>query len=252
MPYTTVNPFYAERNQPPLPRRFAGIDRPTYVELPRAPLNASHVPELTSIHSVRQRGPYGDSRYRGNCDGMLIRNLVRYFRSQSVLDPMTGSGTCADVCRELSIPCHSMDIRRGQDAGDPASYAGIEPVDFVWLHPPYHKMIIYNDDPRCLSQAPTLDAFLDRMQTVLANCKSVLRPRGKIAVLIGGYSYHGRYQPLPQLLVERAIRIGLWPACTEIIRFQHGNTSSKKIYRSSFIPGLHDTCLIFEAIGRDE
>ena len=28
--------------------------------------------------------------------------------------------------------------------------------------------------------------------------------------------------------------------------FQHGNSSSKKVYRSSFIPGLHDVCMIFE------
>ena len=28
--------------------------------------------------------------------------------------------------------------------------------------------------------------------------------------------------------------------------FSHGNSSSKKVYRSSFIPGLHDVCMIFE------
>ena len=88
------------------------------------------------------------------------------------------------------------------------------------------------------------------LQLVLLNCKSVLSQTGKIAVLIGGYSDRGRYQPLPQLLVERATREGLWPACTEIIRLQHGNTSSRKRYRSSFIPGLHDTCLVFEAVGK--
>jgi hypothetical protein len=26
----------------------------------------------------------------------------------------------------------------------------------------------------------------------------------------------------------------------------HGASSSKKVYRSSFIPGLHDVCVIFE------
>jgi len=42
------------------------------------------------------------------------------------------------------------------------------------------------------------------------------------------------------------IEAGLWPACTEIIRFQHNNMSSSKRYTSTFIPGLHDTCLIVE------
>jgi hypothetical protein len=220
---------------------------PRFIELPAAPLTASPVPELTSIHGVKPRGPYGDHRYRGNCGGFLIRDLLRYYRPKRVLDPMAGSGTCRDVCRELGIPCVTMDIRSGQDAADPDSYALLAAIDFVWMHPPYWRMIRYNDDPRCLSNAPTLGAFLDRMQLVLRNCRSVLRQGGKIAVLIGGFSDRGRYQPLPHFLVDRAIREGLWPACTEIIRFQHGNTSSRKTYRSSFIPGLHDTCLIFEA-----
>ena len=217
-----------------------------FVELPIAPKNGSPIPHLTSIHSVKPRGPYGDRRYRGNCGGHIIRDLLRYFGAQNVLDPMSGSGTCRDVCRELGIACQWMDIRKGQDASNPATYADCDPVDFVWMHPPYWRMIRYNDDPRCLSSAPTLEVFLNRMQLVLRNCRTVLKPSGKIAVLIGGYSHRGRYQPLPQLLVERAIREGFWPACTEIIRFQHGNTSSRKSYRSNFIPGLHDVCQVFE------
>ncbi len=219
------------------------------IELPQAPINGSHVPELTSIHATRRRGPYGHWKYRGNCGGYLIRDLIRYYRAQSVLDCFSGSGTCSDVCKELGIRHTAFDIRHGQDAADPASYTHLKPVDFVWQHPPYWSMIRYNDDPRCLSNAPSLEAFLDRMQTVLRLSNSVLTPRGKIAVLIGGFSHKGRYQPLPQLLVERAIREGLWPACTEIIRFQYGNTSSKKSYRSSFIPGLHDTCFVFQNAG---
>ena len=34
-------------------------------------------------------------------------------------------------------------------------------------------------------------------------------------------------------------------ACTDIIRFSHGASSGKKVYRSSFIPGLHDVCMLF-------
>ncbi len=217
-----------------------------YIELPTAPQNASPVPHLTSIHSRRDRGPYGDRRYRGNCGGHLIKDLLQYFEARSVLDLMRGSGTCGDVCRELAIPCTEMDIKQGQDAADPASYSGIEPVDFVWMHPPYWRMIRYNDDPRCLSSLPTLEAFLRRMQRIMRLSKRVLTPNGKIAILIGNYSDHGRYMPLSHLLVERAIREGLWMATTEIIRLQHGNTSSRKTYQSSFIPGLHDTCLIFQ------
>ncbi|QDT57211.1 hypothetical protein Pan44_52780 [Caulifigura coniformis] len=223
-----------------------------YALLPVAPVTGSNVPGLTSLYSRAGRGPYGDARYRGNCSGYLIRDLLRFYRSTTVLDLMRGSGTCGDACRELSLPYFEMDVKHGQDAADPASYAGLPMIDFAWAHPPYWRQIVYSDDPRCLSNAPTRDDFLDRMQTILRLAKGVLTPNGKIAVLIGNYSDRGRYQPLSHLLVERAIREGLWLACTEIIRWQHGNTSSRKQYRSSFIPGLHDTCLIFESLSTHE
>ncbi len=223
-----------------------GQPRLATVELPLAPQTASPVPGLTSIHSVRDRGPYGDRSYRGNCGGYLIKDLLNYFQPNNVLDLMSGSGTCRDVCRELSIPCHNLDLHSGDDAADPASYEPLETFDFIWMHPPYWRMIRYNDDPRCLSRAPTLDAFLDRLQAVFRNARRVLSDRGKIAILIGGYTERGRYIPLAHLAMQRAMAEGLWPACTEIIRFQHGNTSSRKAYTSSFIPGLYDICLIFE------
>lgn len=45
------------------------------VQLPAAPITASPVPHLTSIHSSPVRGPYGDARYPGNCSGALIKDL---------------------------------------------------------------------------------------------------------------------------------------------------------------------------------
>lgn len=215
------------------------------VPLPKAPQNNSPVPWLTSIHSQTGRGPYGDSSYRGNCGGHLIKDLLHYYSPANVLDPMSGSATCSDVCREVGVPCHSFDLRHGADAADPESYAELETFDFVWMHPPYWRMIRYNEDPRCLSNAATLKEFVAQLRLVLRNCKNMLSPKGHIAVLMGGFSHEGNYMPLAHLTTHAAIHEGLWPACTEIIRFQHGNTSSRRRYNSRFIPGLHDTCMVF-------
>ena len=214
------------------------------IELPASPRTASPVPELTSIHSEPKRGPYGSGRYRGNCGGYLIRDLLRYHKPSRVLDPMTGSGTCRDVCEELGIECVSFDLNAGQDAADPASYEGLGTFGFVWLHPPYWRMIRYGDDARCLSRAESLGAFVSGLSRVMQNCRGVLTPNGVMGVLIGGYSERGTYMPLSALTTHAAIGAGLWPSSTEIIRFQHGNTSSKRAYTSSFIPGLHDTCIM--------
>lgn len=217
------------------------------VTLPASPRTASPVPWLTSIHSTRNRGPWGASSYRGNCGGYLIKDLLEFFAPRRVLDPMTGSGTCRDLCEDLGIPCTSFDLKAGADAADAASYSGLPQHDFVWLHPPYWRMVRYSDSPECLSNAPTLEDFFDRLAAVLRSCAGVLSPGGHIAILIGGYHDRedgDRHIPLAALTIARAIEEGFWPACTDIVRFQHGNTSSRRRYRSSFIPGLHDTCIV--------
>lgn len=216
------------------------------IPLPRGPQTQSPVPWLTSIHSTVGRGPYGDSRYRGNCDGNIIRDLLRYFAPATVLDPMTGSGTCRDVCNELGIACHSFDLHSGFNAIDRESYSEFGQFEFVWLHPPYWRQLKYSDDPRCLSNAATLSAFIRSLRAVIRNCRDVLSPNGKIAILMGNYQDRGRHMPLTHFTMEAALKEHLWPACTEIVRLQHGNTSSRKAYSSSFIPNLHDVCMVFE------
>ncbi len=54
------------------------------------------------------------------------------------------------------------------------------------------------------------------------------------------------FVPLSHHTKRLAVAAGLLQDCTDIIRFSHGASSSRKIYRSSFIPGLHDVCMVFE------
>ena len=60
--------------------------------------------------------------------------------------------------------------------------------------------------------------------------------------------YHDRkdgFLPLTYHTKRFAFDAGLRQRCTDIIRFSHGASSSRKTYSSSFIPGLHDVCMIF-------
>ncbi len=218
-----------------------------FAVLPRAPKNASPVPWLTSLYHKAYAGPYGDRGYPGNCSGELIKDLLRYFRPRSVLDPMTGSGTCLDVCKELGIPCRSSDIRADLDACNPETFAGIGRVDFVWLHPPYWRQKRYSDDPRDLSNAATLKSFLERYGRLIRNCASMLVPGGRMAILMGDYSDRDEgFCPLVYHTKRLCFEAGLKQTVTEIVRFSHGASSSKRVYRSSFIPGLHDVVTVVE------
>ncbi len=224
----------------PMPQPFI------HAPLPLAPLTGSPVPWLTSIHGPVDRGGYGDPKYPGNCSGLLIEDLVRYFRPRRVFDPMTGGGTCRDVCAALRVPCESSDLKAGCDACDPKCIEALGQFDFVWLHPPYWRQKIYSDDPRDLSSAPTLDDFLDRLRLLIRNCASVLSKRGRLAILMGNYSEQHRFIPLTYFTMQLCLEEGLWPACTDIVRFQHNASRSRERYDSSFIPNLHEVCLILE------
>lgn len=167
---------------------------------------------------------------------------------------MTGGGTCRDVCQDLGIECVSFDLREGQDAANPQSYDGLGEFDFVWLHPPYWRQIVYNDDPRCLSNAATIEDFLTRLGAVLTSCRSVLAEDGKIAVLMGNYSDKGRLMPLTYLTMLQAMKHGLWPACTDIVRLQYNNTSSRKVWHCTCMgliwPRLPFLCPSLGQVGR--
>lgn len=219
---------------------------PAIAVLPRAPINGSPVPGLTSLYHKAFRGSYGSSSYPGNCSGELIKDLLRYFRPKHVFDPMTGSGTCRDVCEELAISHYSTDLHEGFDACDLSAYPQAR-FDFIWLHPPYWRQKKYSDDPRDLSNARTLEEFLNGYKRLIRNCESVLEEGGRLAILMGDYDDRDTgFVPLTFYTKQLAFGARLRQACTDIVRFSHGASSSKKVYRLSFIPGLHDTCVIFE------
>ena len=221
---------------------------PNIAVLPMAPKNASPVPWLTSLYHKTWRGDYGHAGYPGNCSGEFIKDLLQYFQPSLVFDPMTGSGTCKDVCTELGIACRSDDVRFGFDACDPATFPTRLRFDFIWLHPPYWRQKRYTDDPRDLSACPTLENFLQRYALLIDNCAKALAPGGKLAILMGDYSdREAGFVPLTYHTKRLAFACGLKPACTDIIRFSHGASSGRKTYKSSFIPGLHDVCSIFES-----
>lgn len=242
-----INPFYAAASKRVTTPRYLDRERPVYARLPRAPKNASPVPHLTSLYHFHRAGEYGSRNYPGNCGGNLIKDLLRYFRPGMVFDPMSGSGTCSDVCQELGIPCMAWDIHQDFDACDPNAFPSEPMFDFIWSHPPYFRQKLYADDPRDLSRAPTLDSFLARYGQFLRNCAGALKLGGKLAVLMGDYTdREAGFVPLTYHTKRLAFAAGLRQHGTDIIRFSHGASSGKKVYRSSFIPGLHDVCMIFE------
>lgn len=81
-------------------------------------------------------------------------------------------------------------------------------AQLLMLHPPYHNIIRFSDDPADLSNAPTLDDFLDGFETVARHGFDLLEPE-RFAVLVIGDKYtQGELIPLGFHCLERMQRVG--------------------------------------------
>ena len=206
--------------------------------------------DLCSVVSYPDRGPWGDSCYRGNCSGHLVKDLILRFNCRRVFDPAEGGGTVREVVSGINkyhgkgIDYEGRDIRRDWDI-----LTGPMPgkqFDLVWYHPPYWDIIRYSDHPNDLSNCPTLADFETKLNRSVSRLFQAVRPGGVLAVLIGDKRRHGNYYPLFRTLFMNQ-NIGRLRAI--IIKVQHHCRSDSKNYprRNPFlIPIKHEYCLVYQ------
>lgn len=201
----------------------------------------SDVSEISSsVMGWTERGPYGQSSYRGNTSGYLIEALIRHYGVRSVLDPFSGGGTTKDVCRKLNVPMDAFDLKDGFDVA--TSPLPPKKYDLIFLHPPYWFMIQYSNDSRDLSNAPSIGSFNTRLGSIILRLSEYLSERGKIVVLIGNLRKSGQYYPLGSYL-EVLFRENLKE---ELIKVQYNTSTETKQYaNNNFIRIMHEKVLVF-------
>jgi len=206
--------------------------------------------QLCSVVSYPDRGPWGDSRYRGNCSGHLVKDLILRFNCQSVFDPAEGSGTVRDVVSGINkylrqdINYEGRDLNKGWDIL--SSPLPEKQFDLVWYHPPYWDIIHYSDNPKDLSSCRTLEDFEFKFNQSVEKLVQAVKHGGILAILIGDKRKEGNYYALFRtLLLNR--NIGQLKAI--IIKVQHNCSSDRVFYglRNPFmIPIKHEYCLVFQ------
>lgn len=129
----------------------------------------------------------GDKDYVGATPSWVIWQLLsRYTRENDVVvDPMCGSGTTLDVCRDLKRKGLGFDlnpqrpeIKRNDSRKLPLD---AESVDFVFIDPPYSTHVDYSDDPRCIGKLDSGGddhgkAYYRAMEDVIREIHRVLKP----------------------------------------------------------------------------
>lgn len=145
--------------------------------------------ELTSVVSYPERGSWGDAKFRGNTTGWLIKELIEFYRPKSVLDPMEGSGTTRDVCRELGVEYNGFDLSKGFDLY--SSPLPAKRYDLIFWHPPYWDIIRYSDDSRDMSNIRKFDEFMQKLFGGLERLSEYLTENGILVLLIGDVRKQG-------------------------------------------------------------
>lgn len=203
---------------------------------------------MQSIVSYSNRGKWGNSSYRGNCSGYIIKDLIQHFypnsKPKKFVEVFSGGGTGLDVARELGIKNSvHLDLNTGWNAlKDEIPFGS----DFVFSHPPYWDIIKYENQrgsyhPDDLSNAMSYEEFVKKLDTVNAKIYQSLLNGGRHAILIGDVRKNGKYYSI--------IKDMTWFGDLEshIIKVQHNCLSDNKQYaNNSFIPIIHEHLLVFK------
>ena len=206
----------------------------------------------SSVCSYPDRGPYGDSKYRGNCTGFIIKDFYEsYARKPNglIADPSIGGGTSQDVANELNLRFKGTDLHQGFNLlrNDLLTFLG-EPAHLIWWHPPYWNMITYSGEqwgqPNKWDMSRfDLPGFIEALEIAIMNIHDACEIGGHYGILMGNLRRNGEYYNLSSL-VER---LAPGTLVDEIIKIQHNCVSDKSEYANNgtLVRIAHEKLLVF-------
>ena len=155
---------------------------------------------MQSIVSYKDRGNFGDSKYRGNCTGYIIKDLITNYypasKPKKFVEIFSGGGTGKDVAEELNITNSlHLDLNNGWDALVDEIPTG---SDFIFSHPPYWDIISYESQRNSysendLSNQMPYEEFIKKLNIVNEKIYHSLLYGGRHAILIGDVRKQGKY-----------------------------------------------------------
>jgi DNA modification methylase len=155
----------------------------------------------------------GNNKYPGVTPALIIYNLIwRYTDPEDlVVDPMCGSGTTIDVCREekrrvigYDISPVRPDIRQNDARKIPLDD---DSVDMVFIDSPYGDNVKYNDHPDDIGKISSeTEEFYDELEKVMQECHRILKEGEILGWLIGDQWVKDWFTPVGFKIYDRLSR----------------------------------------------
>ncbi|HET9224617.1 MAG TPA: DNA methyltransferase [Roseiflexaceae bacterium] len=228
--------------------------------------------QTDSLWIIERRDGSGvhTANYWGNFVPQIPRQMMlRYTkRGDWVLDPFAGAGTTLIEGQRLGrntigleLQQRMVDHTRKLIASEPnphdvacdmiatdsaaADYGallnryGQRSAQLVILHPPYFDIIKFSDDPRDLSNLPTVEAFLEMIGRVVAGVAPILDSGRHLALVIGDKYARGDWIPLGFQTMNEVMKHGFALKSIVVKNFDQtaGKRAQKELWRYRALVG---------------
>ena len=216
----------------------------------------------STVLSFKDRGPWGDNKYRGNCSGYIHAFLAWKYQVKKMAELFAGSGTGYDVCKDLGIEYIGADlnpspVREGIITLDaikdpvPDEFDG---ADFLFMHPPYGKEIkipyagsMWADPTGELKHSDLgqmeWNVFMKELNSVVMKYYSAMDYGSRMGILIGDVRRNGLHSMLTDIVK---------PGSLEQIIIKMQNNASSNLSgcsyggRKSFVPLVHEYLMVIK------
>lgn len=145
----------------------------------------------------------GNNKFQGVTPAFIIYNLVQRYTQPGdlVVDPMAGSGTTVDVCKEEGRQVIGYDVspKHAEVIKNDARHIPLEDnsVDMVFIDSPYGDNVKYSDDAENIGNISAEDEqFYDELEKIAKEIYRVLKPGKVMAWLIGDQWVKKNFTPV--------------------------------------------------------
>lgn len=234
----------------------------------------------------RDRSGAHTASYWGNFIPQIPNQLLRRYTKKGdwVLDPFLGSGTTLieskrlgrngigielvprvaklakeNIAREMNSDAH-VEVIVG-DSGEldftrELKGVGIDSVQLLIMHPPYWDIIKFSDDKRDLSNAGSVDEFLNLFGRIVDKTYPILEKNRYFAVVIGDKYSGGEWIPLGFRVMDEVLKRDFLLKSIIVKNFEEtrGKMSQKELWRYRALVGgfyvfKHEYILLFQKNG---